>query len=82
MEILLQSIPWDNTTITLIVPESGQLEIQRANGLSTRTGIHVTVGGPVTGVTPGGSIQTAIDLAAPDSTVIIPPGTYNEAVIM
>jgi len=74
---------WTNDTITVSVPAGGgQLEVIRDNGLATPTGIHVTVGGPVVSVSPGGSIQDAIDLAPIDSTVIIPPGTFNETVIM
>jgi len=73
---------WDNNSIALVVKKSGQIEITRANGLKSKTGITVTIGGPVISVAPGGTIQAAIDVASPDTTIIIPPGTYNESVIM
>ena len=76
---------WDNDLIEVNIATSGQLEIKRANGLSTQTGIHVTVasvGENVVGVIPGGSIQTAIDSAPAGSIVLVPPGTFNEALIM
>ena len=74
---------WDNDSITISVPNGGQLDIVRGdNNVSTVTGITVTVGGAVQVVSPGGSIQTAIDLASSGDLVVIPPGTYEELVIM
>lgn len=73
---------WSNDSITLAIPASGQLQITRSNGTQSKTGITVTVGGPVISVVPGGSIQAAVDLASRNTTIIVPPGTYNESVIM
>ena len=62
---------------------TGQLTVTRGNGLSTVTGITFTVGGPAPiHVGPLGSIQTAIDNAAPGSLILVAPGIYNENVIM
>jgi len=73
---------WTNDSISLGVPLAGLMEVTRANGMKSKTGITVTVGGPVISVAPGGTIQAAIDVASPNTTIIIPPGTYNESVIM
>lgn len=73
---------WDDDSIQITVPTGGQLEITRDNGMKTVTGITVTVGGRVVAVAPGGSIQDAIDMARPADLVLVPPGSYEELVIM
>ncbi len=62
---------------------TGQLQITRGdNGQSTVAGITVTVGGGAIQVAPGGSIQAAIDLASPGDLILVPPGDFEEMVIM
>lgn len=74
---------WDNDSIQVTVPHGGQLNIQRGdNGVESVSGITVTVGGTVIAVAPGGSIQAAIDLANSGDLVLVPPGEYEELVIM
>ncbi len=79
------SIQWSAGSITGLVAagtQTGQLQITRDNGVSTVAGITVTVGGGAIQVSPGGSIQQAIDLAAPGGLVLVPPGDFEELVIM
>ena len=78
---------WTPGAIVATVPASadtGQLVVTRGdNGKSTVTGVTVTVGGPAPiVVSPGGSIQAAIDAAAPGSLILAPPGNYEELIIM
>jgi len=95
-----QSLPvlsWNDTSIQVQVPAgipSGQLIVTRGDtGLSTASGVHVTVADPlnpptVIEVSPAptqgvfGSIQAAIDAAQPGDLIMIRPGSYNELVIM
>lgn len=87
----LTNVVWSNGTITGVVPTntpSGQLTVTRGdNGQATRTGLTFHTGGAansVIRVAPGGSIQAAID-AAPNNgspLILVPPGTYEELVIM
>jgi hypothetical protein len=84
--IALSNVIWTNGSISGTVTAgttTGQLAITRGdNGASSLTGITVTVGGPAIQVAPNGSIQDAIDLATPGDLVLIPPGTFEELVIM
>ena len=80
---------WSPGLITVAVApgtSDGELVVTRGdNGKSTITGVTVTVGpikGKVLSVPPGGRIQTVIDLAAPGDLVLVPPGQYQELVIM
>jgi hypothetical protein len=62
---------------------TGQLQITRGdNGQSTIAGITVTVGGGAIQVASGGSIQAAIDVASPGDLILVPPGDFEELVIM
>ena len=90
-EVTLGGVPlinvnWSNDTITGTVPlgaQTGQLMVTRANGQATEVGVTVTVGGPVPIQVPiGGSIQAAIDAAPEGSTILVPPGVYEEYVVL
>jgi len=71
--------------------QCGQLVITAANGQQSVDTVTVTIGGHapkyVVGNTPlspygTGSIQQAIDGATPGDLIIVPPGNYQEMVIM
>ena len=73
--------------------ETGQLLVARDNGNATVTGVTVQIGlrtgadviavaGPAPNTSLVGSIQNAIDGAGRNDLILIPPGTYNEMVIM
>ncbi len=88
----LPIVSWSDGIIIARVPEgaaTGQLQVTRGNGKASVTGITVTVGGYAPGapntirvVTPGTKIQAAIDAAVPGDLIMVPPGTYDEFVVM
>ncbi|MBI1912578.1 MAG: hypothetical protein HYS21_11335 [Deltaproteobacteria bacterium] len=86
----LQIVSWTAGTIVATVPAgavTGQLAVTRGdNGKVTKAGVTVTVGNiagtTVRTVAPTGSIQQAIDLSNPGDLILVPPGVYNELVIM
>ena len=84
---------WSAGSITATVPAgitTGNLVVTRSavdNGKPTEIGVTVTVGPMLAGTTvrtvaPGGSIQAAIDLARQGDLILVPPGNYEEMVIM
>jgi hypothetical protein len=84
------NVSWGSNAITVNIPggtPSGQLMVTKANGVSTESGITVTIGGQtaesireVPSEYP--TIQTAIDAASAGDLVLIEPGLYEELVIM
>jgi len=85
--VTLANVNWNDVTITATIPagmSSGDLVITRGdNGIPTGTNIMLTVGGPAPIRVPmGGSIQATIDSATAGSIVMVPPGTYNELLIV
>jgi len=82
----LSIIAWTDTAVTARVPggvSTGQLILTRGdNGLSTRMGITLHVGGRVRRVYPGQSIQAAIDTAAPGDIILVTAGIYRENLVM
>ncbi|MCB2183361.1 MAG: hypothetical protein KQH63_15110 [Desulfobulbaceae bacterium] len=64
---------------------TGELVVTRNdNNKSSLVGVTLSVNEalPPVHVAPGGSIQAAVNGAAPGSLILIPPGTYEESVIM
>ena len=88
----LPIVSWSDGIIIARVPSgasTGQLQVTRGNGKSSVTGVTVTVGGygptasnVIRVVAPGTRIQAAIDAANRGDMIMVPPGTYDELVIM
>ncbi len=85
----LEILAWSPGAISARIPagaSTGQLLVTRGdNQKVTPLGVTVTVG-PVSGsvlhVPPNGSIQDTIDLAQRGDLILVPPGRYEEMVIM
>jgi hypothetical protein len=61
----------------------GELVVTAANGKQSIDTVTVTIGGKApTRLAAGQTIQSAIDAAQPGDLLIVPPGSYNELVIM
>lgn len=79
---------WNDDTIVATLPSgvgTGQLLVERgdAGRKVSPVGVTLTVGGSAPlRVATGGSIQQAIDNASPGQLILVPPGNYDEAVIM
>jgi hypothetical protein len=63
--------------------QCGQLVITTATGKQSVDTVTVTIGGKQpTVLTAGATIQSAIDAAMPGDMIIVPPGAYNEMLVM
>jgi hypothetical protein len=90
--VSLPIVSWSDGIIIASVPNTastGQLQVVRGNGKASITGVTVTVGGygptasnVIRVVAPGTKIQAAIDAANRGDMIMVPPGTYDELVIM
>jgi hypothetical protein len=61
----------------------GQLLITAANGKQSIDTVAVTIGGKApTVLSAGQTVQSAIDASLPGDMIIVPPGTYNEMLLM
>jgi len=88
--VTLPIVSWSDLSITVTVPSTtasrqGQLEVRNTNGRTTIDAVTVTQEDrtPVRVQTSaGGTIQGAIDGAAPGDLVLVDAGHYNELVVM
>jgi hypothetical protein len=87
--VRLQIVSWSNGVISVLVPataSTGQLEVVRGDtSLKTVHGLTVIVGGASTTprvVQPGHSIQEIIDQTPAGGIVLVPPGNYNELLVV
>jgi hypothetical protein len=61
----------------------GELVVTASNGKQSVDAVTVTIGGKApTVMTAGTTIQSAIDTAKPGDLIIVPPGIYNEMLLM
>lgn len=86
--VLLPIVSWNPGTVVVRVPTgatTGQLTLTRGDsGRAAVNTVTVTVGTgqPIYRLATGETIQHAIDTALPGSLVLVPPGLYDEIVVM
>ena len=83
----LTIVSWTPGVVEVEVPagaSTGQLEVTRGDtGRSTVNAVTLTVGGSLpVHVPPGATVQSVIDAAAPGDLVLVPPGSYEESLIL
>jgi hypothetical protein len=71
-----------STPVAQRTTRCGELLITNANGQQSIDTVTVTVGGKTPTLLTSGTIQSALDAAAPGDMIIVPPGVYNEMLIM
>ncbi|MFZ2509126.1 MAG: hypothetical protein WAW79_11720, partial [Steroidobacteraceae bacterium] len=82
------NVTWTDSVITVNVPTTapfnatGQLRVERADGVRSEHAITLIQGGAVSYVSPGQSIQAAIDAAPAGSVVMVRPGLYYEGLFI
>ena len=72
---------WSDALVEVDVPparSTGQLMLINADGVSTRIGVTLHIGGARVHVSAGQSIQAAIDAAVNNQIILVAPGTYKE----
>lgn len=85
---VLSPVSWSPGSIVVSVPAGAltdQLVITRGdNQRKSVNAVTVTVGGaqPVHHLAPGETIQGAVDAATPGTLILVPPGLYDEPVVM
>lgn len=89
--VALPVVSWSDSVIEVRVPRTvggtnvstGQLQVTLGNAKSTIEGVTVTVGGVAPKLVPlNGSIQAVVDAAVAGDLILVPPGVYDERVIV
>jgi uncharacterized repeat protein (TIGR01451 family) len=86
--VRLGIVSWSDQSITASVPAgttTGELVVTTSGGVSSVDAVTVTIeptAPKVVSPSTGGTIQGAIDVAAPGDLILLDAGTYNELVVM
>ncbi|HEX8979149.1 MAG TPA: Ig-like domain-containing protein [Parasulfuritortus sp.] len=78
-----QQLQYGGPSGTANAARCGELVITTAAGKKSVDTVTVTIGGKApTLLAPGQTIQSALDAAAPGDLIIVPPGQYDEMLVM